>query len=442
MAYFYLNIGKSLGSIKELVDSREDENGKVYPDLKTRLDQKEKEFNLKLTDLEALIKNQNIPDIENPDSDSDDSNSQLKVYGVRIDTTNSNPETALVYTDDAIDFTPAKGNNGSFNYGSWKKVFPFNQIKPCLYKNGEVNYYLNPNDYDKKVDGSVADITSGDDGDVMVEFPKVWWKFETVGNYLDIKYANKQVDSSWKCLAHQKGNSEFDKVYISAYMGYSLSGKLRSLSGKIPTTDETISTFRTQAKANGSNYNQMAYYQLLMLQVLFIIMFKSRDSQTALGRGYVDDNSESTSTGATNTKGLFYGESTGYQQNKFCGIEDFWGNTVYWIDGFFSDSNINILIGNTNFNDNGNGYTNYGQGSDVSGFIDTIKGGTETGFLIETNNGSAKTYYPDYGGLSAGAFPYFGSYYNDGSSGGAFQLYVNYDATASYWFVGARLFAL
>ena len=66
------------------------------------------------------------------------------VYGVKIDTTNSNPATALTYTDNAIGFTPALGNNGAFNAGSWADKFPFNAIKPCLYKAGVVNYYLNP----------------------------------------------------------------------------------------------------------------------------------------------------------------------------------------------------------------------------------------------------------------------------------------------------------
>ena len=78
---------------------------------------------------------------------------KYELYGVRIDTANSNPSTALTYTDDAVGFTPASGNNGAFSYGSWADKFPFNAIKPCLYKNGAVNYYLNPNDYTKKIDG-------------------------------------------------------------------------------------------------------------------------------------------------------------------------------------------------------------------------------------------------------------------------------------------------
>ena len=367
------------------------------------------------------------------------------IYGVKIDATNSNPLTALTYTDMAVGFTPALGNNGTFNAGSWADRFPFNAIKPCLYKAGVVNYYLNPNNYAQKIDGFTAsDITSGADGDVMVEFPKIWWKFETVGTDLYIRYSNAQVDATYKCLAHLRGTTEKDKCYISAYMGYSLSSKLRSLSGKTPTVSQTIGAFRTLAKANGTNYDQMAYYPLLMLQVLYTVMFKNRDSQTALGRGYIDGNASSIATGGANAKGMFYGETTGKLQNKFCGIEDFYGNLRYWIDGFFSGTSRNILIANQTFNDTGSGYVDYGVGAvaDIGGYIDTIQGGTETGFVIKTVAGSTTTYYADYGYLYASCLPYFGGYWANADAAGAFYLAAFHSASGAIASISARLLAL
>lgn len=367
----------------------------------------------------------------------------LKIYGVKIDTNNSNPETALTYTDDATGFTPAKMNFGTdtFSYGSWENVYPFNQIKPCVVKNGVVNYYLNPNDYSKKVDGTTADITTGDDGDVMIEFPKIWWKFETIGTDIYIRYATKQKDSTYKCLAHQRGTTEKDKVYVSAYLGSNISSKLRSLSGKTSTALETIGDFRTLAKANGSSYDQMAYYQLLMLQVLYTVMFKNRNSQTALGRGYVSGNGNATMTGGLNTKGLFYGEATGKVQMKFCGVEDFYGNRYYWIDGFFSDSSRNMLIGNQNFNDIGGNYTNYGQGAtaNLSGYLSSIQGGTETGFVAKETSGSATTHYTDSSNLTALCLPFFGGHFSTDSSSGAFNLRVDNSASNAGAGIGARL---
>ena len=56
----------------------------------------------------------------------------VELYGVRIDTTDSNPETCCEYTDGAAGAVPASGGNGAFNGGSWLYRFPFNKIKPCL----------------------------------------------------------------------------------------------------------------------------------------------------------------------------------------------------------------------------------------------------------------------------------------------------------------------
>jgi hypothetical protein len=177
-----------------------------------------------------------------------------------------------------------------------------------------------------------------------------------------------------------------------------------------------------------------------MLQVLFIVMFKSRDSQTALGRGYVDGNSTKINTGGTNAKGMFYGE-TGKAQNKFCGIEDFYGNLYYWIDGFFSNATRNMLIANQSFNDTGSGYINYGVGAsaDLIGYINEVQGGMETGFVVKTITGSATTYYTDYGYLYASRLPCFGGSWADGNIAGAFSLCTNYSATSTATIIAARI---
>lgn len=227
-------------------------------------------------------------------------------------------------------------------------------------------------------------------------------------------------------------------------MGFNLTSKLRSLSGRTPTASQTIGAFRTLAQANGAGYDQMAYFQLLMLQVLFIIMFKSRDSQTALGRGYVDGNSSAINTGGANAKGMFYGETTGKQQNKFCGIEDFYGNLRYWIDGFFSNASRNMLIANQSFNDTGSGYTNYGLGSatDIGGYISTVQGGTETGFVVKAAVGSVTTHYADRGHLFASCLPNFGGSWAFADFAGAFALSAYDGAAISDSSIGARLLAL
>lgn len=242
----------------------------------------------------------------------------ITIYGVKIDTTNSNSETALTYTDSSIGFVSAKGNNGNFNFGSWEDKFPFNQIKPCLFKNGKVVYYLNPNDFTQKEDGSLADITSYDGGDVMIEFPKIYWNFERVGTDVYVRYSDKKVNDKYKCLAHMKGFEERDKIYIGSYMATAYNGMLRGFSGSANLKKYTLSQFRNLAKANGENYGLITYHQMLMLQVLFVVMFKNLDSQTALGYGYSSSGGNH-ATGVMNKDGMYCGYDTNYV--KFCGIE-------------------------------------------------------------------------------------------------------------------------
>ena len=110
-----------------------------------------------------------------------------KIYGVEINESNSNPETSVVYTDDAVGFIPARGNNGNFSWGSWEDIIKKEfKIRPCVLRNpqGTVNYYLDYNDFTKKSDGTTANLT-GADGDVMIEFgQELWWKFSRVGTKL------------------------------------------------------------------------------------------------------------------------------------------------------------------------------------------------------------------------------------------------------------------
>lgn len=347
-----------------------------------------------------------------------------KIYGVAIADANTNPETAVTYTDNAI------GMIGGST--SWDSLYPFNDIRPFLVKDGVEVVELNKNDFTKSISGGTVDITSGASGDVMIRFPKIWWKMYKEGGNQYVKYATKQIDSTWKALAHINSRTglECDYVYISAYLGYNDGSKLRSLSGKSPTVSTALATFRTLAQANGANYNQIGFYQLTMLQILYLIRYKNLNSQTALGRGYVDGNAGKTNTGGTNLKGMYYGETTGKLQMKFAGLEDFWGNCFYYIDGFRTNTSNAMQIATKDFNDAGTGATVYPSGiSNTGGYMSDIQGTTETAFNIKTAGGSTTTRYSDYAYLDGDYFAAFGGYWYNASRTGAFLLYVTYDAS-------------
>lgn len=355
-----------------------------------------------------------------------------RIYGVRIDETNSNPYTAVTYTDDSLTAPPDNFDE-----------------RPCMLYNGKVQYYLNPNNFALREDGGAADITTGAEGDVMIQFPKKATLLNRTGTYLDSKITEatnaQSIDSNFRYYGHTREiEGDRDYLYIGAYLGNALSGKLRSLSGKAPTVSQAIGTFRTQAQANGAGYDLMSFYPLTFLQQAFLNKYKNLDSQTALGQGYVGGTAAQT-TGATNTNGMYYGSPTsGTGRVKFAGIEDFWGNLRCFIDGLYSNSNRYILTAFQNFNDTGSGYTNRGQGAtaNISGYMSQAQGSAETGLIAKVGAGSATTYYCDEARLNASCMPYFGGDWAVGSAGGAFFLYVIATATTSIAQTGARLMYL
>lgn len=372
----------------------------------------------------------------NPGAGGGTSNGNYKVLGVAIDETNPNPETAVTYTDDAVGMIPAS-----------QEFMDFFAVKPCVFKNGQVQYYLNPNDYTKKEDGSNADITTGNDGDVMVEIPRLGYNFNRVGDVLSVQLTNNPNNPDFCYLAHSRGDVVKDKLYVGAYLGCESAGKLRSLSGKSVTGNKKIDAFRAIAQANGKGYDQMAFYPLTLLQCMYLIMYKNLDSQTALGKGYVGDNKVNARTGGSNLNGLNYGETTGRVQNKLFGIEDFWGNLNCIIDGVVTSSGYDILTSTENFDERGQHYqfsVSSGFNSSGSGNLTKVQGVNHAGFIVKNfNDDTTRTsYYCDRAHLNAQSFMVLQGYRNYHNNSGCFSLNIGTNKNTATFSTGARLMYL
>lgn len=323
--------------------------------------------------------------------------SSVKIYGVRVDKTETNPNTRVTYIGGSIGFTPIRGNNGVLQWGSWENICDELGIAPCVLKNKQVQYYLDPDDYAEKAEGGAAVIT-GADGDVMVELGKtLWTKWTDEGDTYTIEFSSAEFDGAVKYA------------------------------------------FEIE-----DGYNLVPYYPLLLIQQILVVLFKSTDAQGALGRGHVNDSSAYSATGVTNNKGMFYGNDSDKKEDKVkaLGIEDFWGNKFWWIDGLVTNSNYDILIGKSNFNDAGSGYTSYSSGISVntSGCISKVQGGNEKGFIIKEAGGAENQYYCDYGNLNSARVARFGGYYSLGSAAGFAFLFLYHDSSDATATIGARLF--
>lgn len=386
--------------------------------------------------LHCLSKNKNIQ----PPSEVN------KVYGFEIDYLDSNPNTSVSYIEDAQNSTPASINNSTaeFEYGSWKNRFPFNKIRPCVMNRAgtEILYYLNPDDYSKKIDGTNANINgSAGDGNVMVEIPKIYWKMSTTNNKLTVKYSDTKIDDTYGCFAHQnRSGVEYDNIYVSAYMGYESGIRLISNSNLTPTVNKSLTQFRTLCNSS-NNTTLINHYQVTMLQLLFVMMFKTTNSQEVLGNGYTSTTfSNPHVTGTSNARGMYNGNkiNTSIGRVKFCGIEDFYGNIEVFVDGIYINSSRDLYISQSDYSNTGN----YGYVTSVSngnGYISKVMGSNKSGFLPSAYTASDVTGFCDTGSMNGGYKFSFGGSFGNGATAGAFAYRARISAdTSTFSNTGAR----
>ena len=347
-----------------------------------------------------------------------------------------------IYADDATNMTYGKSSDA---VTQWQEFFGY---KPCLFKDGQVVGYLNPNDYTKFEDGTSADITSGNAGDVMVEFPRRGIKISKSGNIVTVSMTDNPNAEGYSYRAHTRGSTSKDYFYIGAYLGYNANSKLRSLSGKRPTSMVSLSNFRTFAGNLGTGYMEVGFYQFLFIQCMYLLQYKGHlNSQSVHGYGYCNASSVS-DTGRSDAKGVMYGTASGSSSRndhiKLFGIEDFWGNLSWFLDGYYVNSSYHILTATNGFNNTGSGYTDNGAAagwSDIDGsYISNAVCSSEVGFTPLVCNGSSSTYFCDFGSFYSGFVPYVGGSYTYGITPvGVFFFNVGYSPTNTARDVCGRL---
>ena len=202
---------------------------------------------------------------------------------VVIDENITDPATCCTYEDDAVGMPSGKSIEAT---NVWQEFFGY---KPCLFKNGQVVGYLNPNDYSKFEDGSSADITSGSSGDVMIEFPKRGLKIsKTTDDKLRVSITDNIEDQTYTYYAFTRDKLNYspfnhqelkqvDKFYLGVYPSYySIGGELQSKSGYRANTtnglDEKYGTYGSVenyahdlVRNKGTGYELMTFFQLVYI---------------------------------------------------------------------------------------------------------------------------------------------------------------------------------
>ena len=181
----------------------------------------------------------------------------------------------------------------SLNLGTWESVWFIRNTKPCmLLPDGTVDYYLDPDDYSKKIDGTDADTDSDSyTGNAMAQIPLCWvYRYED-DNYLYEIISNVQWDENYKAYAHTDDSGTVQAFcYHSIFPISGTTSKFRSLPGttKDISSNRSAAQMYSAAQANGSRWYIDYWMQANLFQTIFTLLTKSCKFIDVLGQGFMD----------------------------------------------------------------------------------------------------------------------------------------------------------
>lgn len=276
-------------------------------------------------------------------------------------------------------------------------------LKGCIAVGKEIKYYLNPNNWTQKADGSGAANLDGTDGYVRVHSPKFYARSFISGTKRQVRFSTVQIDPSWieipemlidayRPTIDRTNGASLKLASVvntstyyrgggnrTAYDDYLATDPARTDLGK-PITALTRAVARTYARNAGSELMCYEYYKWI-LYWMFVIEYATFNSQapvnnTLTAEGYHQGGLGSgistmgnwdkyngyypiTPCGATNALGNFSGEvavnipaftymdgetevtvaAQTLYANRYRGIENPFGDVWTNLDGIIIDAN-------------------------------------------------------------------------------------------------------
>lgn len=318
--------------------------------------------------------------------------------------------------------------------------------------------YLNETDSNKWPDGSSMTYSVTRKENAMVYFPKYYHKtIERSPGIWRTYISEQQIDSDY---------IEEPERLVGTYEAYKFAdyGWLTSQGGVESTHSQTIATFVTQAKVNGSMWGIQDYRIHATIARMFCAYYKTTNISTSNSSIPCSGGTKRYNygkTGGTDSLGnkdgkLAVKDDARYYSTNFLGLEDCYyskwefvqginllrGKYVVYDGGSFPDKDVAELeaAGATNIRVVGyepdpaataayNGWTKAVAQGKYGDVVPTAHGGSET------------TYYSDYSWFNPTGNRIFlrSGYSDNGSRCGVFLANANYASSSSWTLIGARL---
>lgn len=368
-----------------------------------------------------------------------------------------------------------------------------NMRRCILNDSGAVVYYLSPTDTTKKADGTNA-VLDGTDGQVMVEIPKFYTKFDASGTLKTWSVSDVLLPGYTVHPAFIKDGVEVNARYYSAYdaclwdatdstyksgLNYddntsnidTANDKLGSVSGIYPMVGITRAEARLLAAKRGTGWRQLDFTLWSAVQMLYLTEYGNFNSQSKISAGNTrhtswpsnsgtQTNSRANVAGLSNALGNASGGSATGTINtanngdymSYRGIENFFGNVWNWADGCIVNPDGTASAGqgawwytNTAADFSDSVRTNMTQitasAPTTSNYASNIADVNNFFVATSVSGGSSTTFLTDYyyGATTADRVVSVGGFASDGAIAGAFLVVANADSSASSRAFGARL---
>lgn len=378
-------------------------------------------------------------------------------YKTLVDTSNLEDTLAYWYenNENASSTTCATGGNRNVIESLRSK------FKRCIAKpygdDAALISYLNETNGNKWPDGSAVEIATSRKENRMVHFPKYYHKtIERSPGIWRTYISEQQIDSDY---------IEEPERLVGSFEAYkSDDSVLCSISGVESTHSQTIATFVTQAKTNGSMWGIQDYRIHATIARMFCAYYKTTNISTSNSSIPCSGGTKRYNygiTGATIPLGNKDGKvavtnDTGYYSTSFLGLEDCYcskwefvqginllkGKYVVYDGGSFPDKDVAELEAAGATNIRVVGYEPNPAATDgYNGWTKAVAQGKYGDVVPTAHGGSETTYYSDYSWFNPTGNRIFlrSGHSADGSRCGVFVASADVASSGSWARLGARL---